>query len=341
MSVNRSTAPAAVPSASDPPSPRSNSSDSSESGVLAGHMALLAVQFCFGLFPLFTLLATSGGFAPQQLASWRITTGALVFGVGSWWVYRERFWPDRRDFPKLALAAILGVVANQVLALEGVSRSTSANAGLIMTLIPVFTFSIAAAVGQERLKLRRALGVPIAMLGAAVVVLGRADGGVGFGGPYLTGNLLMASNCLCYASYLILVRPILARMPSMVLLAWVYLLSVPVMPWIGGLPPTWPDSPTNDALWGFAGILVVTTLVAYGLNTFALARVPASVTAIYIYMQPLIAAGAGVWVLDEELGSELLPAALLLFLGIGLVTFPSNFGRRAPIEAAVDDGPGA
>ena len=293
--------------------------------VLSGHLALVAVQFCFGLFALFTLLATGGGFTPRQIASWRVVVGSLVFGLGSWWVYRARFWPARRDLPKLALAAVLGVVLNQLLALEGVARSTSTNAGLIMTLIPVFTFAIAAGVGQERLSLRRVAGVPIAMTGAAVVVLGRSEGGFGFGGPYLTGNLLMASNCLCYACYLVLVRPMLARMPSMVLLGWVYLLSLPVMPWIGGLPPSLPSQVSTEGWWGFAGILVVTTVLAYGLNTFALARVPASVTTIYIYLQPLIAAGAGVWILDEQLGPELVPAALLLFAGIALVTWP---GRR-------------
>lgn len=292
--------------------------------ALSGHLALVAVQFCFGLFALFTLLATRGGFVPRQIASWRVVVGSVVFGLGSWWVYRSRFWPARRDLPKLVLAAILGVVLNQLLALEGVARSTSTNAGLIMTLIPVFTFTIAAGVGQERLSLRRLAGVPIAMTGAAVVVLGRSDGGVDLGGPYLTGNLLMASNCLCYACYLVLVRPMLARMPSMVLLGWVYLLSLPVMPWIGGLPPSLPSEVSAEGWWGFVGILVVTTVLAYGLNTFALARVPASVTTIYIYLQPLIAAGAGVWILDEELGPELVPAAILLFAGIALVTWPAR-----------------
>jgi drug/metabolite transporter (DMT)-like permease len=133
----------------------------------------------------------------------------------------------------------------------------------------------------------------------------------------------------------------------MVLLAWVYLLSLPVMPWVGGLPPSLPEQVTREGWWGFAGILGVTTVMAYGLNTFALARVPASVTAIYIYLQPLIAAGAGVWILGEELGPELIPAGVLLFAGIALVTWPAKWGlpkwrsakRRISTSAEAEAGP--
>ncbi len=289
-----------------------------------GHLALLVVQLCFGLFPVLVKFALLG-LTPRALASWRMLTGASILGALVWWRFGRRAVPGRRDLVLLLLCSALGVVANQVLALEGFARSTAVNAGLIMTLIPVFSFGLAALAGQERFDLRRAAGLPLGLLGAGILLSQRAETPE-LTRQYLTGNLLMAANTLCYAAYLVLSRRLLARHHPTVVIAWVYLLSLWAVPFLlRGESLVIEPGPDARAAWaGLAFVLAFPTVLAYLLNTFALSRVPVSVTAVYIYLQPLIATAGGVVILGESVPAALLPSALCMFAAIALVTARSK-----------------
>jgi len=125
--------------------PRLDARRNSRARVIEGYVALVVVQFCFGLFPIFVHFAVYGGegFSPRVLAFWRILVGALVFGGSAAVLHGRRFLLQRRDVPLFVLASFLGIAANQLLALEGVARSSATAAGTLMTLIPVFTYAIA------------------------------------------------------------------------------------------------------------------------------------------------------------------------------------------------------
>jgi drug/metabolite transporter (DMT)-like permease len=228
----------------------------------------------------------------------------------------------RREWRPLVVCALTGVALNQGLALEGMVRSTALNAALIMTLIPVFTVVIAAWMGTERLTPRRLLGLPIAFAGAALAVFARFEGQQAALNAHTWGNLMMATNCLLYAFYLVYSRRLLARMRVEALVAWIYLLSLPFVPLalIGGAPL--PDPSAGASPWiGLGLILLFPTLMAYGLNSYALRRVPSSVAAIYIYLQPLVAGVGGAVALNEDPPQQLFLAGALLFLGIALAVW--------------------
>jgi drug/metabolite transporter (DMT)-like permease len=284
---------------------------------LEGHAALVFVQLCFGLFPLFTLRAVES-FAPRTVVFWRIAFGSVVLGALAFLLYGKRLVPRRRDLPRLLLCSLFGVLANQVMAIEGIARSTSTNAGLLMTLIPIFTFTLAAAVGQEPLSLRRGAGIVVAMAGALVLLLARG-GAPELAGARLFGNILIATNCLSFSIYLLISRDLLQRYPPLVLIALVYFGATLGLPFVAMGQDLVPAAPTTSASVALAYTLVFPTVIAYLLNTLALARVSASTTAVYIYLQPLVAAAAGVAVLDEALRPRVFVSAALLFLGIWLV----------------------
>lgn len=283
---------------------------------LAGHSALVLVQVCFALFPVFgRVLFEGGAFSPFSIAVWRIAFGAASLLGIAFLLHGRRAIPRPRDLPILLVCSILGVTANMTLYLEGLSRSTATNAGLMMCLIPVFTFAIAAAVGQEVFQVSRALGVLVALAGAGLLVwaeepdLAREHG---------LGNLLMAMNTLCYAFYLVVSRPLLARHPPIVLIAWVFVLAVPFAPFLARGTDLVPDAP-ESAWWALAFILVFPTSLAYLLNAWALARLRASTTAMYIYAQPLITGLVSrIW-LGERLSRGTIVSGACIFVGIWLV----------------------
>jgi len=292
------------------------------SGSAAGHAALIAVQLVFGLFPVYGFLAMDPerGFSPFGLAVWRIAAGAAVLTLMASLFHRGSFAPRRADLPRLALLALLGIVLNQGLYLTGLARSNATNAGLMMCTIPVFTFLVAALARQERFSRVRGLGVALSLVGVLPLVLGE---GIDLSGEYALGNGLMALNCLSYSCYLVLAKPLRTRYPALVLIAWTYLLSLPYTPLFAGFGSVVPVQPGDGAVWGaLTFVLLGPTILAYLLNAFALGRVRASTTAVYIYAQPVLAALGGHLVLGETLDSGVLLAAPALFAGIALVSRP-------------------
>jgi len=294
-----------------------------------GLIALVFVQVFFGLFPLFIKQAIDGGagFTPRALAVWRIGFGALVLAGAAVARHGRGFLPGRGDLPRLALCAFLGVVVNIVLALEGVARTTVVHAGLLFTLIPVFTYAIALLARQERFLLARAAGIVLALAGAAWLVLARGGGAVELGSAHLVGSGLIAINCTAYAGYLVLARPLFTRYGPLVLIAWVFVLALPWAPLLALDHELLPAAVSARAWTGFAYTLVFPTVLAYLLNAYALARVSASTTAAFIYLQPLVAGAGGMLVLHERLAPGALVGALLLLFGLGLVLWRRTLAR--------------
>jgi len=290
--------------------------------VLAGHGALALVQVGFGLFPVFgTLAFAPGGLSPLAVGAWRIVAGSLAIGTLAAIRHGRRAIPRRRHLPLLFACAMLGVAVNQGLYLAGLSRSTPMNAGLVMSLIPVFTFAIAAVARQEPFRPVRALGVAVALAGTLPLLFER---GLSDLGSYGVGNLLMVANGLSYSAYLVLSKRLMREYSALVITAWSYLLSLVAVPAFALGQTLVPDPGVPAVWWSLAYILVVPTVVAYVLNMFALARLRASTVAVYVYSQPIISGLASWFVFGEHPTPAMLVAAAALFLGIWLV------GRRPP-----------
>ncbi len=291
---------------------------------LEGLLALLGVQLCFGLSPLFAkwtlvrdVAVPALGFTPRALVGWRILFGAACLGGLAAWKHGRAVLPPRAELPRLFLCALLGIALNMWLYMEGVSRTSALHTGLLVVQIPVFTYALACLARVERAERLRVLGIAVALAGALVIVFERTSAGAS--GGSLLGNLLIVANCLSYALYLVLARGLLQRFPALVVNAWVFWCSLPAVPllFLGG--PVWPAEAAPRVLASFAYTLVFGTFFAYLLNAFALARVPASTVAVFIFLQPLVAGSAGVLWLDERITLPVVLAGALLLAGIGLV----------------------
>jgi len=258
-----------------------------------------------------------GGLSPLGVAAWRVTVGAMTLLALAFVVHGRAALLERRDVVRFGIAAWCGVAVNQWLFLLGLSQSTPVNAALMTCLIPVFTVALATAIGLEAFSLSRLSGVLIALAGTLLLVL---DRGLTSLGRYGAGNLLLVGNALFYSLYLIVSKPLLRRYPSLVAIAWAYTLALPFVPLFAWRQPLVPEPGHAAAWWALAYILVFPTVLAYLLTMYALARVRASTTAIYIYTQPFVA-GIASWVAFRERPTPaMLLAAPLLFAGIWLVS---------------------
>lgn len=277
--------------------------------------SLLAVQIAFGTLPVAGKLALEH-VGPYALSLLRVAGAAFFFG--GLVLLRARTRVPFGDVLRIAGCGLLGMAANQLLFLGGLERTTATNATVLVTTIPVFTFLVALVLGRERATLRGAVGLLVAFGG--VLALVRVDR-FELATESLVGDAMIVTNALCYAAYLVLVRPYVARYGTMPVVAIGFTASaLAVLPFAAFELDDLAAAPAHA--WPvLLYVLAVPTLLAYLLNAWALRHASSSTVAIFIYLQPIVGLALAVLVLHETLGPRALAGTLAVFAGIGLVTF--------------------
>jgi len=262
--------------------------DTDHRASIAPHLALVAVQILFGTWPIFGKVVLRS-MSPSSLVSCRLTGAALAF------VLLQRkltplFRMPAKDFWLLALCSMLGVVGNQFLYVKGLSLTTVINVTLLSTTIPVFALFVSILFGYDQLSFRRLIGIALAAGGVIYLVNpARAD----LSAQTTAGNLLIVSNSLLYAIYLVISKTLLERYGAFNVITWIFLVGSVVTVPVGvySLRQENIGAITSGVWLLLVFIIIFPTVGAYYLNAWALSKVPPSTVAIYIYLQPLIAFG--------------------------------------------------
>ena len=117
-------------------------------------------------------------------------------------------WPQRSDWPAVALLGICFFGLFFILYNIAVSYTTAARASLALATLPLHTMVVGAILGVERLTARKMIGVGIAVLGvAAALAAGLAQSPAGA----WRGELIMTGAVFCMAFYNVLSRPLMQR----------------------------------------------------------------------------------------------------------------------------------
>lgn len=264
----------------------------------AVHGALLLVQLAFGGFHV-VAKALLSGMAPMLVVGLRVAIATPLLVVIAW--RKDRTLPSARDWAWLALLGGLGVTANQILFIEGLLHTTASNASILMTCLPVFAVAAGALLGIESVGPRRLLGIALAVGGALVMV---RPGGFETSGETNFGNLLILGNCLAYALFLVLQRPILRRLPWRTVIAGSFLCGGPLV-LAASLPTLAATDPSSIPAASWLGVLYIAlfaTVFAYAANTWAVRRSSPALVAAYGMLQPVVTAGLAMAFLGERLG---------------------------------------
>lgn len=284
--------------------------------MLLGTMALWGLN----LSAIKLLLATQ---APMAVAGARMVVAAvfLTFALGGW---RRRAWQrlSRRLWMLLAGCALLMVYANQILLVNGVLRTTAANAALILALNPLLASLLAALALRERLAGRQLCGIAIGFGGVAAVVLHRPGAALGMPG---LGDLLVLAAVATWVAGGAMVQRVGHRIDAATLSWAVYSLGAAMLLLHLGIWPSpldWAALTLRDAL-----LLLLSGLLATGVGALAWNRALMTLgvarASLYAYWVPVF----GVLFALLVLGEPLTP-----WHGIGLagVLGGTWLGARAP-----------
>lgn len=222
----------------------------------------------------------------------------------------------RRDWLELAGLAVIGVTINQWLFVEGLARTSPGHSAVINCSIPVLVLCLGAFLGRERIDLRRAAGVAVTIAGVlALIGVEKLD----WSAAALQGDLLTLTNATSYSCFLVLGKPVLERFSAITSTALLLTLgAIWLLPYGGpGLLDDMLDPATPRHVHLLAGLIIVgPTIGAYGLNTYALRRVPSSVVALFVYSQPVIATALSVALGYERLTLRQALSSAVVLLGV-------------------------
>ena len=222
--------------------------------------------------------------------------------------------PTRREWIDLAALGLFGQFLYQLLFMNGLARTSVANASLIIGWVPVVVALVSAAMGLERLTRMHWIGIALSVVGIYFVVALDA----GLSSATLVGDALTFGAVLAWAAYTLAARPLLARHSPLVVTGWSMMFgtlcylpyaapSLARVDWTGVSGAAW--------AWTIASALLALNL-SYVLWNTAVQRIGSSKTAIYSNLVPVFAVASAVLWLGEEVNAAKLSGAALIILGV-------------------------
>ncbi len=285
--------------------------------VTKAHFALLGANLIYALnYSVAKDVMGRGYVPPFAFILFRIIGATLLFWALAG-LSNEKV--DRRDHWRIALCAIFGIAANQLMFFAGLAKTTEINAAIIMTSNPVLVLLMARIIIGEALSWTKSLGICLGIGGAAYLILG--NGSLTAGSETIAGDLLIFGNATSYGIYLILVKSLMKKYDAITVIRWVFTYGlIYVIPF--GLfqidQVNW-DMPV-DIVLQIGYVIVFTTFFAYVLNVFALKNVSPTVVSAYIYLQPLLATIIALMRGADVLSAEKVVSAVCIFAGVYLVS---------------------
>ena len=258
------------------------------------------------------LLFQRHGIQPQWLVTVRLGGSGLLLLL----IVRPR-WP-RAQWPRLVLFAVLGVAAVQYTYFGAIAASNVATATFLQYTSVAMISGWEIARGRAPLTAGRAAALLGSLAGITLLALG---GPAGLGQLRLSpaGIVLGLLAALTAAYYTLSSVPLVRSLGAWPTTTWGFALgAVPMLVWA----PPWTAHPTGDALTVaglVAFVVLLGTLVAFGLYLASLRHISASEAAITATAEPVATSIAALLVLGVALaplqylgGAAIVGAVLLL-----------------------------
>lgn len=255
-----------------------------------------------------------------------------LIGIRVWgaivllWITHEIFVKekitDKKDYWELLKCAVFGVAANMLLFFQGLSITTPINGAILMVTTPLFVGFFSFFVLKEKATPNKIMGLVFGVAGAVLLLVGPS---LSFSSSTLLGDLMVMLNAIIYAYYLIIAKPLLLKYNPITVIKWTFLFggflilpfSIPQLQevvWQNISMPIW---------YKIFFLIGGATFLTYLLNGWALRHANSSLVGAYIYLQPVLASIIAIVLQRDVLTLPKVFYALLIFIGVYLVSLPS------------------
>ncbi len=224
------------------------------------------------------------------------------------------------DFPRIIAAAFFGVALNMLSFFKGLSYTSPIMGAVLMVTTPMIVLVLSAFLIKERMKKRKVFGILLGLAGTITLILyGKSMANA----PNASlGNLLVFTNAFSYGIYLVIVKKLMDKYNAFTFVKWIYTFGfIMVLPfgWDEFQEVQWAIVPI-DILWKIGFVVVFSTFITYLFNLLSMRELNPTTIAVFVYLQPFFATIFAIGLGKDELSWIKLLSALLIFVGVYLVT---------------------
>lgn len=249
----------------------------------------------------------------------RVTGATILFWTISFFGPKEKI--EKKDWTRLVLAALLGMVINMLSFFKGLQLSTPINSAVLITISPIIVVVLSAFFLKEHITLNKGLGIALGFIGAIALILFGAE--LRQDAPNIPlGNTLFIVNATAYGIYLIVAKKLVEKYHPFTLMKWLFTMAL-----IINFPITFSEfieiQWTTIPLWAYGTIVFViigTTFCTYLFNIFAMTELKASTIAALMYVQPLFGIIFALLTGKDSLTAIKIGAGVLVLLGVYLAS---------------------
>lgn len=237
-----------------------------------------------------------------------------------------------KHWPRILVATVCGISLNVVVGYEGIKLTGGINTSLIYLAAPLLVFVLSIKVLREKFNSRLLFGLIVGFCGALLIVVAPAlKGGITPGQGSLLGNLLIVLAVCFDITGVILIKPVLGKVPVLQITATRFIIAALVM-----VPFVLPDlrhmphlSLTTPVVLAIGYNVIFATLIAYPLYHYGFSKISGEQSCLLHYLDPLAGVVGSIFLLGEQLTPLLLTGAALVIVGlyVGEVHKTSVFGK--------------
>lgn len=249
----------------------------------------------------------------------RVAGAAILFWGISFLGPKQKI--EKRDWGRLILAALLGMVINMLAFFKGLELSTPINSSVLVTISPIIVVILSAIFLSERITFNKGFGIVLGFMGAVALVLFGAE--LRQDAPNIPlGNSLFILNATSYGAYLVVAKKLVSKYHPFTLMKWLFTIAVLI-----NFPITYSDFTLIEwstiPLWAYgviAFVIVGTTFCTYLFNIFAMTELKASTIGAFMYIQPVIGILFAMATGKDALTTVKIVATIFVLVGVYLAS---------------------
>lgn len=239
---------------------------------------------------------------------------------------------DPKDYPKLITIGILIITLNITFFFEGMTKTTAINASVLTLIIPVLSVTLGWWFLKEKIYLINLLGIAVGLVGA-LVILELPQILVGnYSTQVMLGNFLIILASIAWVVGSVFSRQMLAKYPSLIVTSITFLVGTITFIIPAALEyfknPSWPNQVTMIGFLGLMYMALLSSVSAYFLFEWGLARLGVTKANLFQYIEPFVASILAVMILGEKISIPFIVGAILIGCSVYLGTLAKEAHHR-------------
>lgn len=278
--------------------------------------------------------------SPVNLVILRFILASVMFGGMVLLLKRDAWRIDWKDIPLFIWLGFIGVAAYFVVQYYCLLYNTTVNTSLIIGTSPIITGFLAARFGGEQVSRRHFLGMGVAFAGLVFLVT-KGDFNLDLWSA-LGANLLVLLNACMWSLFTLSGKRVLVKYDPFVVVAYLSIIGTMLM-----LPLAVIRTPLTEPTlvrqfgsitlltWGTAAYLALTcSVIGYFFWYRGVQRLGAAKTAMFNYVNPLVALLTSLILFDEGINGFVLLGGALVLTGVYLTMKPQPERPGLPVGPA-------